>query len=404
MRRRIAVTRVATLLVFGCASIERHPVPTEAMDRAIIPGMPEVRDWGDRPSEHFQEDLVQSVRDAWEVSGAAPGTTPADVLVLSGGGSNGAFGAGFLSGWSRNGARPTFKLVTGISTGALIAPYAFLGEDYDDELERAFTTVSTRDVYKIRSPFTIFKKGSLTRTDPLAAKIEEMVTNDILHAIAAEHRRGRRLFVATTHLDAQRLVVWNMGAIAASGRPQALELFRKVLLASASIPVAFPPVYIEVEADGQRYDEMHVDGGVIAELFLWGAMVDIADARRALGVTADASPQVSIYIIRNGQIDAAPEQVEPGLIGIAQRSLTTLLKAVAMGDMLRIWALAERDGIDFNYVGIPPENAESPAGTFSPADMRRLFELGRAIARQPTPWRKVPPAWISEELDKHPGQ
>ncbi len=390
------------LLFAGCTSITRHPVPVDAFDRAVIPGMPDVRDWGDQPSQHFQDDLVQSVRDAWEANGSAPGIGPMHVLVLSGGGSNGAFGAGFLTGWSRAGNRPTFKLVTGISTGALIAPYAFLGEDYDDELEFAFTTVSTRDVYKIRSPFTVLKKDSLTRTDPLATRLEEVITSDMLRAIAVEHRRGRRLFVATTHLDAQRLVVWNMGAIAASERPDALELFRRVLLASASIPVAFPPVYIEVEADGRRFDEMHVDGGVIAELFLWGAMVDIAGAQRALGIEPEEATPLSIYIIRNGQIDAAPEQVQPRLIGIAQRSMITLLKAVAMGDMLRIWALAERDGVDFNYVGIPPDTAEAPAGTFSPADMRRLFEIGRAMARAPEPWRKVPPSWVREEIDKHP--
>jgi hypothetical protein len=216
----------------------------------------------------------------------------------------------------------------------------------------------------------------------------------MLRAIAAEHRRGRRLYVGTTNLDAQRLVVWNMGAIAASGKPGSLDLFRRVLLASASIPVAFPPVYIEVEVDGKRYDEMHVDGGVMAEFFLWGAMVNIADARRQLLRDGDQPSPASIYIIRNSQIDAAPLQVAPTLTAIASRSMVTLLKAVAMGDLIRIWALAERDGVDFNYTGIPPEHAETPAGTFEPPDMRRIFELGRAMALEPEPWRKEPPSWV----------
>jgi predicted acylesterase/phospholipase RssA len=389
-----AMAVVAMLLLAACTSVQRQPVPIADMDRAIIPGMPDIRDWGDEPSHHFQEDLIQSVRMAREAAGSTAGSRKMAALVLSGGGSNGAFGAGFLNGWTKSGRRPTFKLVTGVSTGALIAPYAFLGSDYDDELERAFTSVTTEDVYKIRSPFTIFKKDSLARTDPLATRIEALITNDMLRAIAVEHRRGRRLYVGTTNLDAQRFVVWNMGAIADSGRPDSLDLFRKVLLASASIPVAFPPVYFEVEVDGRSFDEMHVDGGVISELFLWGAMINIVDARRALQVDSKQPIQASLYIIRNSQIDPASKQVRPRLTDIASRSMLTLLKAVAMGDLARIWEKAEEYGIDFNYIGIPSEHAETPTGTFDPPDMRRLFELGRAMALEPEPWRKEPPSWV----------
>jgi hypothetical protein len=391
---RYAIATTAIVLLAGCTSIKRQPVPIEDMDRAVVLGLPDIRDWGDEPSPKFQEDLIQSVRDAWVAGGSGPDGQTMNALVLSGGGSNGAFGAGFLNGWTKAGSRPTFKLVTGISTGALIAPYAFLGPDFDDELEAVFTTITNKDIYEFRSPFTVLKKDSLARTDPLARRLEKVVHNEMLRAIAAEHRRGRRLYVGTTNLDAQRLVVWNMGAIAASGKPGSLDLFRRVLLASASIPVAFPPVYIEVEVDGKRYDEMHVDGGVMAEFFLWGAMVNIADARRQLLRDGDQPSPASIYIIRNSQIDAAPLQVAPTLTAIASRSMVTLLKAVAMGDLIRIWALAERDGVDFNYTGIPPEHAETPAGTFEPPDMRRIFELGRAMALEPEPWRKEPPSWV----------
>jgi len=387
---------VLLLLTVGCTSLTRNPVPIEAMDRAVIPGMPDVRDWGDEPSRRFQDDLMQSVRDDWRTQLDRSGSEPpaAAVLLLSGGGSNGAFGAGFLTGWTEAGTRPSFKLVTGISTGALIAPFAFLGPAYDKQLEAMFTTITSKDIYKIRSPFKVLRSESLAVTKPLADLVELAVDQTLLESIAAAHEAGRRLYIGTTNLDAQRLVVWNMGAIAAGGRPGSIELFRKVLLASASIPVAFPPVYFEVEVDGAAYDEMHVDGGVIAEFFLWGAMIDIADAMQDLGIDPEQRARGSIYVIRNGQVDAAPEQVSRKLIDIAGRSMTTLIKSVAMSDLIRIWALAERDGIDFNYVGIPGDSKELDIDAFSPEEMRRLFDRGHAMALEDEPWRQDLPVFI----------
>jgi predicted acylesterase/phospholipase RssA len=390
---RLARVAAVLALLAGCSTLPRNPVPIADMDRAVIAGLPGVRDWGDEPSREFQRDLVQSVREEQRarVSGEP---LPAEVaaLVLSGGGSNGAFGAGYLVGWSETGTRPTFKLVTGVSTGALIAPYAFLGPDYDGQLEAMYTQVKSKDIYRLRSPFMMLKRDSLAITDPLKDLIEIAVDDTLLAAIAAEHRRGRRLFVGTTNLDAQRLVVWNMGAIAASGHPQAARLFRDVLLASASIPVAFPPVYIEVEVDGVPYDEMHVDGGVIAEFFLWGATMDVAKAVDALEL--QQRRQTAIYIIRNSQIDPEPKQVPRDLVPIATRSMNTLLKAVSMGDLFRLWSLCERDGVDFNYIGIPADHPEANASSFDPAEMQRLFALGRHIATGDHPWRKQPPAFL----------
>jgi predicted acylesterase/phospholipase RssA len=390
---RLAHVAAVLALLAGCSTLPRNPVPIADMDRAVIAGLPGVRDWGDEPSREFQRDLVQSVREEQRarVSGEP---LPAEVaaLVLSGGGSNGAFGAGYLVGWSETGTRPTFKLVTGVSTGALIAPFAFLGAEYDSQLEAIVTQIKAKDIYKLRSPFLILKRDSLAFTDPLKDLIDIAVDDSLLAAIAAEHRRGRRLFVGTTNLDAQRLVVWNMGAIAASGHPQAGRLFREVLLASASIPVAFPPVYIEVEVDGVPYDEMHVDGGVIAEFFLWGATMDVSKAIDALEL--QQRRQTAIYIIRNSQIDPEPKQVPRDLVPIATRSMNTLLKAVSMGDLFRLWSLCERDGVDFNYVGIPANHPEADTSSFDSAEMQRLFELGRHIATGDHPWRKQPPAFL----------
>ncbi len=401
---RLATALFVAVFATACSTLPRNPVPVADMNRAVIAGMPGIRDWGDEPSREFQRDLVRSVRE--EQAALAPGEPmPAEVaaLVLSGGGSNGAFGAGYLVGWSETGSRPSFKLVTGVSTGALIAPLAFLGSDYDQQLEVLYTQVQSKDIYRLRSPFMMLKRDSLAVTDPLKNLIEIAVDDSLLQAIAIEHRRGRRLYVGTTNLDAQRLVVWNMGAIAASSHPQAAQLFRSVLLASASIPVAFPPVYIEVEVNGLPYDEMHVDGGVIAEFFLWGATVDVSDAVDALHSTARR--QSSIYIVRNSQIDPEPKQVPRDLVPIATRSMNTLLKAVSMGDLFRLWSLCERDGVDFNYIGIPADHPEADASSFDPAEMERLFKLGRDIATGDRPWRKQPPAfleWTDQNLGEIP--
>jgi predicted acylesterase/phospholipase RssA len=399
---RLATSLTVAVLLTGCSSLPRNPVPVADMDRAVIAGMPGIRDWGDEPSREFQRDLLRSVRE--EQAARAPGEpVPAEVaaLVLSGGGSNGAFGAGYLVGWSETGTRPTFKLVTGVSTGALIAPYAFLGPAYDSQLEAVVTQIESQDIYKLRSPFKMLKRDSLAVTDPLKDLIEIAVDDTLLAAIATEHRLGRRLYVGTTNLDAQRLMVWNMGAIAASGHPQAARLFREVLLASASIPVAFPPVYIEVEVDGIPYDEMHVDGGVIAEFFLWGATMDVSKAIDALEI--QQRRQTAIYIIRNSQIDPAPKQVPRDLVPIATRSMMTLLKAVSMGDLFRLWSLCERDGVDFNFIGIPAKHPETDPTSFDPAEMERLFKLGRDIATGDRPWRKQPPAfleWTQEDVGR----
>ena len=169
-------------------------------------------------------------------------------LALSGGGQDGAFGAGILCGWTEAGTRPQFKLVTGISTGALMAPFAFLGPAYDHVLKEAYTTISDKDVYKAHKPLAILLSlvnikplPALTENKPMEELVARLVDDKVLAEVAREHRKGRRLLIGTTQMDAQRLVIWNMGAIANSGNPQALALFRKIMVASASIPAFFPP-------------------------------------------------------------------------------------------------------------------------------------------------------------------
>jgi hypothetical protein len=395
---------VLTLLVTvsGCATLPRNAVPVEYIYDAEIPGFPNVRAWSGKISREFQADIIQSGRE--EPEAAFPndenGMPIRDVLALSGGGSSGAFGAGFLNGWSAKGTRPDFKLVTGISTGALTAPFAFLGAEFDEQLKQAFTTTRTENILQRLNIFKIlFKSEAVNSTGPLKQLIQERITADLLRAVAAKHDQGHRLYIGTTHMDAQRLVVWNMGLIAKSESAGALDLFHKVILASTSIPVAFPPVLIEVELDGNRYDEMHADGGTLTQVFFYGGTIDIKALRReAYGY--DFKSAGGIYIIRNGQLIPEPREVDRNLRAISSRAIDTMIKATVVGDLYRIYAFTQRDGMGFHYVDIPDDYESQSKELFDKEEMNRLFEIGYQLALSDAPWRSNLPGFESMSVNK----
>ena len=392
--RGIVFALLAALL-HGCATPPlRNPVPGDLVaDAQPLPGVPAVRAWSGTFSEQFGEDLLASVhqdRMSAERSGeAAPRTV--NILTLSGGSDSGAFGAGFLNGWTRSGNRPGFKMVTGISAGALIAPFAYLGPDYDGALQEAFTRSGPQDIYRRRGIGMLWS-DALADSTPLASMIDNYFDEDFLHAVARAHRQGRRLYIGTTNLDADRLVVWNMGAIASSGHPQALTLFRQVVLASSSIPVAFPPVLIPVELDGKLYDEMHVDGGVKAQLFLSAATIDIARLRKRFGSLVEAR-DTRLFAIRNAQVGPEPKPTARKLTEIFNRAMSSLLKSQARSDLARIHAFAREQGFDFNWIAIPAGFESSGADPFDTGEMNRLFRTGYELGLQERPWRKEPPGF-----------
>ena len=324
----------------------------------------------------------------------ADGALDYSALALSGGGSDGAFGAGFLNGWTQTGHRPTFKLVTGISTGALIAPFAFLGSDYDETLKKMYTTISTPDIIRIS-----VSQEALTDSSPLLQLIEKYVDESILAAVAEAQARGHRLYIGTTHLDADRLVVWNMGSIAANQHPDALGLFHKVMLASASIPGAFPPVLIPVEIDGKPYDEMHVDGGVKAQVFTHAAVLNLKAATDKILGENSGDAIGRIYILRNGRIVPHPEVVPRKFKDIAGRSISVMIKQAALNDLYRIYSFAQRDQLEFYYVDIPNEFEIKSKEPFDRDEMNRLFELGYQKALSENPWRASPPGLMDAEWE-----
>jgi predicted acylesterase/phospholipase RssA len=371
----------------GCASVpKRNPVPEEFSKSAEIPDIPRARIWGDEPPPWEAAWLAMSPAELQAQYSGIIGRKHY-YLAISGGGPKGAFGAGLLVGWTAVGTRPQFTMVTGISTGALSAPFAFLGPAYDDKLREIYTSYSTEDLLKRRSIFALLSSDAGASTEPLRAKIAEYFDQEVIDAIAAEHRKGRRLLIGTTNLDADRPVIWNIGSIAASGAPDSLKLVHDVLLASASIPGAFPPVIIEVEADGLRYDEMHVDGGTTTQVFLYPLGMDWDRLTEKLNVKGTPS----VYVIRNARLVSEWEAVERRVMPIAGRSISSLIRTQGIGDMYRIYLGAQRDGLDYNLAHIPEEFEEKSKEPFDPEYMRKLFDLGYRLAKNGYPWKKIPP-------------
>lgn len=370
----------------------RNPVPEDLASAAVVLNTPGLRSWGDAFSPDFQQDLITSVRQEEQFTPEVfSGDNPTvDILALSGGGADGAFGAGVLCGASATGKRPKFKLVTGISTGALIAPLAFLGSDYDPQLRATYTETTTKDIYLEKSLLKAMGSDSMMDTGPLVKMLEKYFDDNTLRKIAAEHGKGRRLFVGTTNMDAERPVIWNMGAIAAIGTPQAYKLFRQILQASSAIPVAFPPQYIEVQAGGKTYDEMHCDGGVSMQVFLYGPLMSPMLAAKEMGIS-QRRRRPRVFIIRNTQIKPEWKTTEGRLLPLAGRSVETLIKTQGIGDLYRIYTETRRDDLDYNLVHIPDDVKLQRREMFDRDDMRLLFDTGYKLATTGSAWMKTPP-------------
>ena len=317
---------------------------------------------------------------------------PIAMLAISGGGDNGAFAAGFLNGWTKAGTRPPFKLVTGVSTGALIAPFAFLGPAYDAKLKEFYTNVSLKDIAKKRSMMSVVTNDAMADNTPLKKLVRKTINQDVLDAIAAEHAKGRMLLIGTVDLDARRPVIWNITKIAASHKPGALELIQSLLIASSAIPATFPPVMINVEVGGQKYQEMHVDGNTAAQVFVYPAAVQLKEVAATVGVERERT----LYIIRNARLDPEWAEVERRTLPIASQAITTLIQYQGIGDLYRIYTVTQRDGVDFNLAYIPPTFKTPHRAEFDTDYMRALYNTGYSLSEKGYTWTKKPPVLIPE--------
>jgi hypothetical protein len=349
----------------------RPPFSLEDEADALVLGIPDARAWGDSEDEFAR--LLPKTDGPW--------------LAMSGGGSDGAYAAGLLTGMSQTGKRPEFAVVTGASIGALIAPYAFLGPRYDEELKKQFTTITAGDIFEDR-PTT----DSLMDSWPLKRTIEKRVTPQLLADIAAEHKRGRRLLAVTTNLDAGRRVIWNLGAIAARGDDKALQLFRAVLLASASIPGVFPPVLIEAESHGKPVHELHNDGTITAPFF-------IAPESMLAGTGTVRLPTKQVYVIANAKLSQQFEMTTMQTVGVLGRSISLALQSGLRIELLLTLAAAQKQGITLNVAQIDPEFEHPARGAFDPEYMKALFDFAVEQAKKGKTFEAVAPGAPEHRTD-----
>ena len=336
------------------AKPERPSFSLEDEADAVVLGIPDARAWGDSEDEFAR--LLPKVDGPW--------------LAMSGGGSDGAYAAGLLTGMTQAGNRPEFAVVTGASIGALIAPYAFLGPRYDGQLQEQFTTITAGDIFEDRPT-----DDSLMDSWPLKRTIEKRVTPQLLADIAAEHNRGRRLWAVTTNLDAGRPVVWNLGAIAARGDDKALQLFRAVLLASASIPGIFPPVMIDAESHGKALQEMHNDGTITAPFFIAPTSVLARTGTVHL-------PTKELYVIANAKLSQQLDVTTPQTTVVLGRSISLALQAGLRIELLLTLAAAQKQGISLSVAQIDPEFEHPSRGAFDPDYMKALFDFAVEQAKK----------------------
>ncbi len=401
----LVITLLASLavLVSACASTPRPTPPVE--------GAPVAQPWGSVPlsaadgeiDQSIIDNFVQSLRAKRDLHQQAGGTDkiPYRALTLSGGGSRGAYGAGVLSGWTVRGDRPQFDVVTGISTGALMATHVFLGSEFDDDL-LIYKSISNDDVFRKRSLLETFRGTSALDTAPLRETLLSIINDETLDLVAAENRKGRRLFIGTTNLDANTFVIWNMGAIAASERPDRMKRYIDVVLASASFPIAFPPVYLDV--DNGAFTEMHADGGIRETVFFFDfdLIREVRLAMEAAGFSESEFKQ-ELYLLNNGPIATIGARryrpIDGNLGAIAGASVDSLLAKVTQGSIFRLWVLAMVHGADFHVSFVPPDyELTSGSLTFDPEEQNTLFEFGYQQALDGTAWATQRAPTSTEEL------
>ncbi len=376
-RRWMLVLTVA-LACTACASLPRTPYTSADADAAVAGS--QTRSWGDEPDAAFEQRVRASIAKA-----SLKGQRPA-YLTLSGGGGDGAYGAGILNGWTESGRRPEFTIVAGVSTGALIAPFAFMGPRYDATVKELYTSGVASSLLESPDLVSAIFGASIFSNDRLRDLVARYITAEFVADVARESERGRLLFVLTTNLDSQRPVLWDMGAIARENTPGSVQRFRDVLVASASIPAVFPPILIDASANGHAFQELHVDGSVSANVFTLPRtyLSDRSNRSGARGGT--------IYIVLNTSPKPAFQVTEDTTRAVAERTISMGFKEQVRNDLTATYAASRQIGFDFNVTYIDDDTSSGSGIGFDTARMRKLYDEGYERGRTGTFWRKTPPS------------
>jgi len=383
MRKRFAFFMIAViaLAVFGGCGGRTCVPPTAA---------PAIgQKWLD-PSKikEMKTHSGKSLREVIKVAVSAAQPDLPEILILSGGGQNGAFGAGFLNGLAqRTGSQYdlNFDIVTGISTGALQATFAFLGPDYYAMLEAFYLNLSLGDIFVPRFFLSLLWSDSIVDSAPLRALLENTITLDMIEEVAQAHEDGRRLFIGTLDLDQGGLVVWDMGEIAQGRNQQALEKYHEILMAATAVPVLLPPVEIDYTlSSGELYKGLHVDGGLRENLFFRHFMLDLGES-----VSANAR----LFVIVNGKIGLGYSCIDAHWVPIAERTINASLDETTFNGVLRTYLIACSNNMEFKLMRIPDDVEMEVYGyTFDSALMQMLIEKGKELGLlEPVPWEENPP-------------
>ncbi|CAM4404828.1 patatin-like phospholipase family protein [Vibrio agarivorans] len=379
--RKTLWTVLSLLTLVACSSTERKAI--EISDDYAPLESEFIRTWdGDANSfdsalfnrysrEHFQNRLNQD--------------GVVNYLALSGGGFNGAFSAGILTAWTEKGTRPEFDVVTGVSTGAIVSIFAFLGSDYDHVLKELYTETDFNDLFETNNVFSIFSEKALFDNSKFEAKVQSIINDQLVTEIAFESRLGRKLFIGTADLDHQRLAIWDIGRIAEYGSPKATRLIQDLIIASSSVPGAFPVRKIELNIEGTTFDELHVDGGIVRQVFFAPQWFDIK--------TMASGDKQNLYVLRNGTLHPKYKPTQISFFDISARSMDTLLLSQGVGDIEFIFHYAQGNNINFNlaYIGqdFPEVEGEDPMGKDY---MQRLYQYSYRKKVNDVAWESVPPS------------
>lgn len=371
-----------TIVFGGCSKTFQHkPVPKELTSQVSLTGFDSnIRFFGDKIQT---QDL--SYKNTQHPTKSKSDKKTLNYLAISSGGENGAFAAGLLYGWTYKGDRPQFDIVTGVSTGSIIAVYAFLGKAYDQDLKKIYTNYTYKDVIEtgtIQLVRGVLWDTSIASNKPFVKNIKQFINQDMLNKIAEEHQKGRRLFISTTNLESEKSVIWDIGLLANSNNPKKLDIFHKIILASTAIPGGLPPVFFDVSFDGKRYTEMHVDGGLTGQVFFHPHL--IPDHHK------NHNYQKNLYIIANKKLHSKYRKIKPWTLYISYYALATLMKNQHISDLYKLYTISKLNGLNYHHVSIPEDFNKQSYYLFDSKYTSSLFSKGVRLGNKKNIWNKKP--------------